>query len=75
MMSAIFAERITVVCADELGKGVINIVDARLKPGELVDIEIHAVAVGTTTGRLLDATRKLALDLPEDFSTSFETKV
>ena len=74
-MSAIFAERIKVIRADEDGMGVINIVDARLKPGEVVDIEIHAVALGAATGRLLGATRELAPDLPEDFSTSFETKI
>ena len=74
-MSAVFAERITVEHAPEKGKGVINLVDARLKPGDVVEIHVRTVTRGSSPGRLLSATRSLSLELPEDYSTSFEAKL
>jgi hypothetical protein len=74
-MSAVFAERVTVEHAPEKGKGVINLVDARLKPGDVVEIEVRMVDQGVSSAGLLRATRLLALDLPKEYSTSFESKL
>lgn len=74
-MSAVFAQRVVVGKADEDGAGVIRVVDARLKPGDLVEVEVHSVRVHEGTGPLLKQTRDLALDLPSDYSTNFETRL
>ena len=74
-MNAVFAERITVEQAAETGMGAIKLIDARLKPGDVVEIEVRTITEGARPGGLLRATRGLALDLPVDYSTSFETKL
>ena len=73
-MSAFFAQRVVVGKADEHGAGVIRVVDGCLKPGDLVEVEVHPVRVHEATGPLLKQTRVLALDLPSDYSTNFETR-
>ena len=74
-MSALFARRVVVDQAGEKGKGAVSLVDARLTPGELVEIEVRTVAPRKAEGRLLGATRALALDVPADYSTTFEVSV
>ena len=74
-MSAVFAERVVVHQAGEQGKGVVRLIDARLTPGDTVEIEIRPVPVRKSTGPLFNTARKLALDLPPDYSTSFETRL
>lgn len=74
-MSAVFAQRVVVGQAGEHGKGMITVEDARLKPGDLVEIAIHPVPTRTRSGALLNQTRALALDLPPDYSTNFESRL
>lgn len=74
-MSAVFAQRVVVDQGGEHGKGMIKVEDARLKPGDLVEIAIHPVPTRESTGALLNQTRALALDLPPDYSTSFESRL
>ncbi len=74
-MSAVFAQHVVVDQADETGKGTVSLVDARLTPGDVVEIEVRPVASRKVEGRLLSATRALDLDLPPDYSTTFEVRV
>ena len=74
-MSSVFAQRVVVGQAGEQGVGVISVTDARLTPGEVVEIEIHPVRAQHSKGPLLHQTRALALELPSDYSTNFETRL
>lgn len=74
-MSAVFAQRVVVGETGEPGVGLISIADARLKPGDVVEIEVHAVRAQQGSGPLLKRTRTLALDLPVDYSTNFEPRL
>ncbi len=72
-MSSVFAQRVVVGQAGQQGVGVVSVTDARLTPGDVVEIEIHPVRTQQGLGTLLNQTRALALDLPSDYSTNFET--
>ena len=74
-MSAVFAQRVVVGQTGEQGIGVISVTDARLTPGDVVEIEVHPVRTRQSTGPLLNQTRALALDLPSDYSTNFKTRL
>ena len=74
-MSAVFAQRVVVGQTGEPGVGLISVADARLKPGDVVEIEVHAVRTQQGSGPRLKQTRSLALDLPADYSTSFESRL
>ena len=74
-MSAVFAQRVVVGQTGEQGVGVISVTDARLTPGDVVGIEDHPIRTQQSTGPLLNQTRTLALDLPSDYSTNFETRL
>ena len=74
-MSAIFAQRVVVGQTGEQGVGVISVTDARLTPGDVVEIEVHPIRTQEITGPLLNQTRALALELPFDYSTNFETRL
>ena len=72
-MSSVFAQRVVVGESDEQGGGIISVTDPRLTPGDVVEIEVHPVQTKQSKGPLLGRTRALGLDLPPDYSTSFET--
>ena len=74
-MSAVFVQRVVVGQTGEQGVGVISVTDARLTPGDVVEIEIHPVRTQQSNGPLLNQTRALALELPPDYSTNFETRL
>lgn len=74
-MSAVFAQRVVVGPTGEQGVGVISVTDARLTPGDVVEIEIHPVRTQQSKGPLLKQTCTLSLDLPPDYSTNFETSL
>ena len=74
-MSAVFVQRVKVGQTTEQGIGVISVTDARLTPGDVVEVEVHPVRAQQSTGPLLYQTRALALDLPSDYSTNFETRL
>lgn len=74
-MNAVFAQRVVVGQTAEPGVGLISVADARLKPGDVVEIEVHAVRTQQGSGPLLKKTRALALDLPADYSTNFESRL
>ena len=74
-MSAVFAQRVVVGKTGEPGMGVIHVADARLTPGDVVEIEVHRVRTRHGSGDLLKKTRSLALDLPPDYSTNFEARL
>ena len=74
-MSAVFVQRVVVGRTGEQGVGVISVTDARLTPGDVVEVEVHPVRTQKNIGPLLNQTRALALDLPSDYSTNFETRL
>lgn len=66
IMNAVIRERVTV---DQ--RGAVVLVDARLHPGEQVEVTVRSLEKPAAMS-FLDAARAVQIDAPEDYSVAFE---
>ena len=65
-MNAVIRERVTV---DQ--RGAVVLVDARLQPGEEVEVTVRPLAKRTAAS-FLNTARSVSIDAPENYSVAFE---